>query len=168
MVDRTGILALLDSLAIRYRLYEHEAIMTIAEAENVRSMLDGPLCKCLLLTNAAGDLWLLSAHGDCRVNMGKLNKLLGSGRLSFAPPEALEASLGCKPGSATILGLANDTDRKVTAILQGELTRSERDLHFHPMENTASLGLAAEDLIRFLEHVGHSPVIVEDIDKLTS
>lgn len=165
MLAREGILALLETLGIPYRLYEHEAIMTMAEAENVRRILDGTLCKCLLLKDLGGSLRLLVTHGDCRVDMRKLADQLDGGRLSFAPPEELEANLGCKPGSATVLGLANDTGRRVTAVVQDTLLAGDRCLHFHPMENTASVGISAESLVRFLEHVGHAPVIVKDIAK---
>lgn len=168
MLTRGAVLALLDTFAIPYRLYEHEAIMTIAEAENVRRMLDGTLCKCLLLTDQGGSLRLLVAHGDFRVDMRKLADQLGSGRLFFAPPEALEANLGCKPGSATVLGLANDIENRVTAVIQDSLLSAGRDLHFHPMENTASVGFSAESLIRFLEHIRHAPVIVKGIEKQPS
>lgn len=165
MLTREGVLALLETLGIPYRLYEHEAIMTIAEAENVRRMLDGTLCKCLLLKDLGGSLHLLVAHGDCRVDMRALADQLGGGRLSFAPPEALEANLGCKPGSATVLGLANDAGGRVTAVVHDILLSGDCDLHFHPMENTASVGISAESLVRFLEYVEHTPVIVKDIAK---
>jgi len=165
MLTRDGILALLETLHIPYRLYEHEAIMTIAEAENVRRMLDGTLCKCLLLKDLGGSLYLLVAHGDCRVDMRKLANQLGGGRLSFAPPDALEANLGCKPGSATVLGLANDTESRVTAVVQDSLLSGGCDLHFHPMVNTASVGISAESLVHFLEQIGHAPVIVKEIAK---
>lgn len=168
MLFREDILTLLAELGIRHTLHEHEAVMTVAEARAVRQGLEGVLCKCLLFTDTGGSLWLLTAHADIRVDMGALARQLGCGRLSFAPPEALSENLGCKPGSSSILGLANDTGRRVTAVIQGSLLTAGQILHFHPLVNTASVGIGAEDLARFLEHIHHPPVIVDGIEKKPS
>lgn len=34
-------------------------------------------------------------------------------------------------------------------------------VYFHPFSGTASLGLSVADLLRFLNHTGHNPLIVD-------
>lgn len=168
MLFREDLLALLAQLGIRHSLHEHEAVMTVAEARAVRRGLEGVLCKCLLFADTGGSLWLLTAHADIRVDMKELARQLGCGRLSFAPPETLFETLGCKPGSSSILGLVNDTGRRVTAVIQGSLLAVGLILHFHPLVNTASVGIGTQDLMRFLDHIHHPPVIVDGIEKSSS
>lgn len=160
MLDRQDILALLASREIAFRLYEHTPVMTVAEARAVRGTLDGLLCKCLLLANAKGALWLLTVHADARPDLKQLARFLESGHLSFAPPERLADCLGCVPGAVSILGLANDTAHRVTAVIQESLLTDGADLHFHPLVNTATVGISSDGLLRFLGHTGHPPVRV--------
>ena len=163
MLSRHAILSLLEELGVDYRLHEHAAVMTVAESRIVRTTLDGLLCKCLLLAGAGGTLWLLTVEADLRVDLKKPAARLGIGRLSFAPPDALETCLGCKPGAVSILGLANDTGSRVEAVIQDTLLATEERLHFHPLVNTATVGIFPGDLSRFLAHIRHDPVVVADI-----
>lgn len=165
MLSRRDLLSLMEELGIPFRLYEHEAVYTIAEAENLCRSLDGQLCKSLLLADTQGALYLLAARGSIRVDMKALALRLQSGRLSFAPPEALQHYLGCPPGAASLLGLVNDAQRRVTAVIEEPLLYAQGDLLFHPLENTASVAIRPEALGRFLAHTGHTPIPVADISR---
>ena len=163
LYSRDQLLALLDALGIPYRLHEHEAVKTVAEARAMREGLSGTLCKCLLLADLSGQLWLVTVLADLRLDMRSLANQLKGGRLSFAPVESLKEFLGLEPGSGTIFGLINDPARRVRAVIQKDLLDTGKNLFFHPLVNTASIGVSPESVLRFLRHTGHDPVILDAI-----
>jgi Ala-tRNA(Pro) deacylase len=86
---------------------------------------------------------------------------IGTSRLSFAPPEVMEACIHTLPGSASVLGLMHDTENQVQlvidkAVLQGEYVGC------HPLVNTTSLRIRTADLEGIiLPALGHTPIIVD-------
>ena len=75
--------------------------------------------------------------------------------------EDLEQLLGVQPGSASVLGLLNDTEHRVTLVLDRAVAES-RWFGCHPCRNTSSLRLRTEDVLeKFLPHTGHVPLVVE-------
>jgi Ala-tRNA(Pro) deacylase len=62
------------------------------------------------------------------------------------------------PGAVTPFGAINDTEGRVTVVLDMEMMRHEV-LNYHPLVNTRTTSLAAKDLIKFLEATGHPPQI---------
>ena len=79
----------------------------------------------------------------------------------YATAEDLEQLLGVQPGSASVLGLLNDTEHRVTLVLDRAVAES-RWFGCHPCRNTSSLRLRTEDVLeKFLPHTGHVPLLVE-------
>lgn len=154
--------ALLDALGIPYRRVEHEAAETMEACAAISDALGARICKNLFLCNRQQTaFYLLTMPEDKPFYTKDLSRQIGSSRLSFAPPEKMEELLGCSPGSASVLGLANDAERRVHLIMDRDVAEAER-FACHPCDNTASLTIATRDLIeRFLPHVGHSFDIVE-------
>ena len=75
--------------------------------------------------------------------------------------EDLEQLLGVQPGSASVLGLLNDTEHRVTLVLDRAVAES-RWFGCHPCRNTSSLRLRTEDVLeKFLPYTGHVPLVVE-------
>jgi Ala-tRNA(Pro) deacylase len=67
--------------------------------------------------------------------------------------------LGVPAGSVTPFALINDQAHRVTVILDADMMRHER-LNYHPLENTATTGIARQDLLGFIRACGHEPRIV--------
>ena len=68
----------------------------------------------------------------------------------------MEEYLDLTPGSATILGLINDTDRTVNLIIDREILESKY-IGCHPCINTSSLKILTVDLLeKFLPYTGHT------------
>ena len=66
-----------------------------------------------------------------------------------------------QPGSASVLGLLNDTEHRVTLVLDRAVAEREW-FGCHPCRNTSSLRLRTEDVLeKFLPHTGHVPLVVE-------
>ena len=63
------------------------------------------------------------------------------------------------PNSMTPFGLINDTQRRVTVILDQQMLDAEW-VNFHPLHNAASTTLRSADLVRFIRALGHEPIVV--------
>ena len=152
--------ALLDHLHIPYSRVEHEPAMEACAA--ISDALGIRICKNLFLCNRQKtDFYLLTMPEDKPFHTKDLSAQIGSSRLSFAPPELMESMLRCTPGSASVLGLAYDTERRVRLVMD----RAVHDAAWfgcHPCKNDASLRLRTEDLLHvFLPHTGHDVTVVD-------
>ena len=154
--------ALLDELGIPYRRIEHAPAETMEVCAAVSDALGARICKNLVLCNRQQTaFYLLAMPEDKPFYTKDLSRQIGSSRLSFAPPEKMEELLGCSPGSASVLGLANDTGHRVRLVLDRDVAEAER-FACHPCDNTGSLTIRTSDLLeRFLPRVGHSYDVVE-------
>ena len=153
---------LLDSLGIEYTRADHEHVDTMAACEEIDAALGMEICKNLFLCNRQRtEFYLLTMPGNKPFQTKVLSHQLGTTRLSFAPPELMESMLRCTPGSASVLGLAYDTERRVRLVMD----RAVHDAAWfgcHPCKNDASLRLRTEDLLHvFLPHTGHDVTVVD-------
>ena len=98
--------------------------------------------------------------GDKRANVNALERRIGSARLSFGKPDLLLDVLGVTPGAVTPFALINDTARRTTVVLDGEMMASET-INFHPLRNDASTTIATPDLLDFVAALGYAPLIVD-------
>ena len=64
------------------------------------------------------------------------------------------AVLGLIPGAVSPLGILNDIERRVHVYLDREFAGSK--IGVHPNDNTATVLLKTEDLIRVLRENGHT------------
>ena len=153
---------LLDSLGIAYERVDHDAAMTMELCHAAEGVLHISICKNLFLCNRQKTaFYLLTMPGGKPFQTKVLSAQLGTTRLSFAPPELMESMLRCTPGSASVLGLAYDTERRVRLVMD----RAVHDAAWfgcHPCKNDASLRLRTEDLLHvFLPHTGHDVTVVD-------
>ena len=154
------LLARLDALGIAYRNHEHAAVFTVEEAKALRGELAGGHIKNLFLRNKKEEMWLVVAEEDKRIDLKALGERLGAGKLSFGSADRLMRYLGVLPGAVTPFGIINDTNRKVTVVLDRDLMGFD-PVNAHPLVNTMTTALAPGDLVRFLEAEGHAPLITE-------
>ncbi|MFO7296913.1 MAG: DNA-binding protein [Proteobacteria bacterium] len=160
---RADLFARLAELGIETQTVEHEPVFTVAESEKLERDLPGGHTKNLFLKDAKGKLFLVTAESHSPVNLKILHKILGCARLSFGKPELLMEVLGVAPGSVTAFALINDTEHRVTFVLDSRLMAYDT-INCHPLENTATTNIARGDLLRFIRSCGHEPLIV-DLDE---
>ena len=85
--------------------------------------------------------------------------MLGAtGRFSFGSADLLREVWGVEPGSVTPFGAINDSEGRVTVVLDAAMME-HATLNYHPLANTMTTSIAREDLVRFLEWTGHPPRI---------
>jgi Ala-tRNA(Pro) deacylase len=150
----------LDELGIAYSLHHHPATPTVKEGMKFRQSIPGVHCKNLFLRDAKKRYWLVTAPIEREIQLKELPAVIGSARLSFAQPPRLMEKLGVTPGSVTPFALINDQDTSVSVILDDWMMR-QPVLHVHPLVNTATIGVAPQDLLRFIHACGHSPCMVD-------
>jgi Ala-tRNA(Pro) deacylase len=156
---REELMAHLEGLGIETETVEHPALFTVEDSQALRGDIPGAHTKNLFLKCKKGTLWLVTALEDTPVNLKTLHHAIGSGRLSFGNAELLMEVLGLTPGSVSTFGIVNDKDARVTVVLDEGLMRHDR-INLHPLVNTATTGIARDDLIRFLKASGHPPRII--------
>lgn len=140
----------LDKLGIQYQRIDHEAAMTMEACEEINRALDDntTICKNLFLCNRQEtDFYLLLMPGDKPFKTKDLSAQIHSARLSFAKPEYMEKYLDITPGSVSVLGLMNDSDKKVQLLIDEDVMK-EPYFGCHPCINTSSLKFTTEDLMQ--------------------
>ena len=153
---------LLDSLSISYDRVDHQAMMTIAQCEEVDKSLGISICKNLFLCNQQKTkFYLLLMPGMKKFVTKEVCKLIPSPRLSFANETYMEELLNITPGSVSVMGLMNDKENRVKLLIDREVAEAEY-LGCHPCINTSSLKMKTTDVLeRFLPAVGHEYQILD-------
>jgi len=156
-----GLLRRLEELGIPQKTYRHPPVYTVEESQKLKGDLPGAHTKNLFVRDKKGAMWLLVALYDRDVDLLALARALGvSGRFSFGSADRLMRYLGVTAGSVTPFAAANDHGGAVRVALDRGLR--DYDLwNAHPLDNAMTTAVRAEDMLRFLEAVGHPPVWVD-------
>lgn len=147
---------------IEYEVTEHKAVFNMAELDEVN--LPYPECDAKNLfvrDDKRRNYYLITVKGDKRVNLKEFRKQNGTKPLTFASPEDLLAIMGLTPGSVTPLGVLNDTELKVHAFIDKDFLAEPQIIGVHPNDNTATVWLKAEELIRLMREHGNTVDAVE-------
>jgi Ala-tRNA(Pro) deacylase len=165
------LLAFLTKLGIRYQMFRHPAVLTVAAAnEHMSGMPPGLHIKNLFLKDKKKQRrWVVSVPDDAKVDLKALGKTLGAAgnNLSFASD--LTEVLGILPGSVTPLAVFNDQPLsgggglRVTSVLDRSLVASDAHtlVFVHPLHSEAPLGITSSDLVAVLHAVGHPPILID-------
>ena len=153
---------LLDTLGIDYDRVSHDAAFNMELCADVSAVLGVSVCKNLFLCNRQKtSFYLLCMPPDKPFHTKDLSAQINSSRLSFAPEDSLWELLHCHPGSATVLGLANDTEHRVQLLLDREVYDAPY-MSCHPCICTSTLKLKTSDVLtRLLPHTAHTPTVVD-------
>jgi Ala-tRNA(Pro) deacylase len=150
----------LAELGIAVSSVEHPPVFTVEDAQALRGEIAGGHCKNLFLKDKKGQVWLVVCREEADVDLKRLPPRIGAARLSFGRPELLKELLGVEPGSVTPFALINDTGHRVNVVLDAEMMRHDI-LNYHPLVNSATMSIAASDLVKFIRACGHEPRVVD-------
>ncbi|MDR6819371.1 Ala-tRNA(Pro) deacylase [Neorhizobium sp. 2083] len=154
----------LDSLNISHSTKTHPPVFTVAESESLRDEIPGGHTKNLFVKDKKDQYFVLTVEERATVDLKTVHKVIGaSSRVSFGRAEMLLDYLGVVPGSVTVFGAFNDTGRNVTFILDEDLMKHDI-INGHPLSNDATTSIGRDDLIRFLEATGHTPLVLKVTD----
>jgi len=152
--------AFLDAHGVAHRTLEHPAVFRVDEGQEIKAALPGGHTKNLFLKDAKGQIWLICALGETRIDLKRLPETIGAARLSFGSAELLEEVLGVTPGSVTLFALINDEARRVKLVLDAALLEPE-PINFHPLTNTATTAISQAGLRTFLKALDISAKVVD-------
>ena len=153
-------------LGIEYETVHHAPVFTVEEAKALRGKLEGAHLKNLFLRNRKKRMWLVVAMEDRAIDLKALGKRIGAGHVSFARPERLWTYLGVKPGAVTPFGLINDVDNAVQPVFDARIFDVD-PVQAHPLRNDMTTAISGKDLLRFVRHCGHEPLIIDVDDPST-
>lgn len=160
LLDKKGIYDLLDQYQINYETYEHAPVYTIEEMDALELPHSEAVVKNLFLRDdKKRNYYLVIMPGHKAVNLKSLSEKIPSRRLSFANEESLWELLMLKKGHVTPLGALNNTQKNVIVVFDKSLENQR--IGVHPMENTATIFIAVEDIIKLIEDHGNVVVICD-------
>ena len=156
-----AVYAFLDAHGVAYWRVDHDAAASIESCEAVEKRLGARICKNLFLCNRQKtQFYLLLMPGRKVFHTKDLTGQLGCSRLSFADADRLRQYLGASPGSAGVLGLLFDPDRRVRLVIDRDVVRQEA-FACHPCANTSSLRFSMRELLDVvLPALGHEAAYV--------
>ena len=153
----------LDDLGISYMRLDHAPALGSEEelCREIEDSLGARICKNLFLANRQRTrFYMLMIPGHKVFRSSDISKQAGSSRLHFAESEYMEDLIGCSPGSASVMGLINDSEHKVQLLVDEDVINSEY-VGCHPCINTSSLRIRSEDIFnKFVKATGHDFIIV--------
>ena len=154
----------LDKLGMSYWRTDHPDMPAgnMEACELVDAVLGVLICKNLFLCNRQRtSFYLLLMPGDKPFKTKELSSQINSARLSFGSGEEMEELLGVSPGSASVMGLMNDRDRRVRLVVDGDVLRQEY-FGCHPCVNTSSMKLRTSDVVdKYIPSTAHEMTVVE-------
>lgn len=155
------LLAFLSELGIAVKTATHPPLFTVADSQALRGEIPGGHTKNLFLRDKKERYFLLTVEEDGEVDLKTIHQVIGaSGRVSFGKPEKLLDYLGVTPGAVTAFGIVNDTENKVTIVLDAALMRHDT-INAHPLTNEATTSIGRDDLLRFINATGHEPLVLK-------
>ena len=156
MSGEERLLADLAALSIDYELHEHVAVFTVEESRGIKTDIPGVHTKNLFLRDTSGAFWLLTVPAEARIDLKRLPQAIGCKRVSFGKPDEMRRLIGIEPGSVTPLAMINALPGSISCFLDDPLA-DKQSVNVHPLRNTATIGLAGNDILRLLAHWGHEP-----------
>jgi Ala-tRNA(Pro) deacylase len=150
----------LSALGIEHHTVEHPPLFTVEQSKVLRGDQPGVHIKNLFLRDRRETMFLVVAQQDRRVDLKALGERLGVGKLSFGSAERLMKYLGVLPGAVTPLSVINDTQGRVAICLDRTILQGGK-IHCHPLVNTMTTTLQADDLLHFLRDTGHEPRLID-------
>lgn len=152
----------LDKIGIEYDLVTHSPAFTLEECAKINELINGRICKNLLLkTDSGKTIYLLMIRDDKRFVTKDVSKKLGCSRLSFASGDYMEAALDTPPGSLSITSLIFDKEKKTALAIDSDVINEEY-ICCHPSDNSATLKIRTQDILSLLmPALGIEPHIIE-------
>ncbi|MBR6503372.1 MAG: prolyl-tRNA synthetase associated domain-containing protein [Firmicutes bacterium] len=161
MLYKQEIYDLLKERGIRHEITEHKAVFNMEELEGVDLPYPDADAKNLFIRDDKHrNYYLITVKGDKRVDLKEFRKTHGTRPLTFVKPDELASIMGLIPGAVSPFGLLNDSENKVVFYIDSEFLKGSGLVGVHPNDNTATVWLKAEDLIRIIEEHGNEVHII--------
>lgn len=145
---------------ISYVITEHKAVFNMEEVNEIELPYPEWDAKNLFVRDdKKRNYYLITVKGDKRVDLKEFRSRHGLRPLSFASPDDLWTILKLMPGAVTPLGLLNDIEHRVHFYLDAAFAGNR--IGVHPNDNTATVWMSADDLMRLVRTHGNDVEYVE-------
>ena len=149
----------LTTYGVDFEVTEHPAVFNMAEVAEIPLPHPEADAKNLFVRDDKKlHYYMITVQGDKRVDLKKFRKQHGLRNLSFASAEDLRSILDLIPGAVTPLGILNDQERRVELYLDASFSEL---IGVHPNDNTATVWIKTDDLIRIITEHGNKVRVVE-------
>lgn len=156
-MNKQEICDLLNRSGVTFEAVEHKAVCNMAQLSEIEMPWPEAEAKNLFVRDDKKQRYILiTVKGEKRVDLKAFRRAHQMRPLSFATAEELMDKLGLIPGAVTPLGALNDQEGAVQAFIDRELSEEQGLVAVHPNDNTATVLLKTEDLIRVLRENGHT------------
>lgn len=161
-MNKNEIYDYLNSLNIWYEVTEHSAVFNMAEISAVDLPYPDADAKNLFVRDdKKKNYYLITVRGDKKINLKDFKRTNNTRSLSFASETDLMSIMGLIPGAVTPLGILNDEEHKVQFFLDKEFLDKPGLIGVHPNENTATVWLKTEDLMKIIREHGNELHLIE-------
>lgn len=156
MMNKQQVYDFLKNNNIDFEVTEHPAMFSMEDTCEVELPYPEADAKNLFVRDdKKRNYYLITVRGAKRVDLKEFGTEHGTRRLSFASADDLKKYIGVEPGSVSPLGLLNDEERKVKFFLDSEFKDVTGHIGIHPNENTATVWLKTDDLIKIIKDHGN-------------
>lgn len=156
MMNKQQVYDFLKNNNIDFEVTEHPAMFSMEDTCDVELPYPDADAKNLFVRDdKKRNYYLITVRGAKRVDLKEFGTEHGTRRLSFASADDLKKYIGVEPGSVSPLGLLNDEERKVKFFLDSEFKDVTGRIGIHPNENTATVWLKTDDLIKIIKDHGN-------------
>ncbi len=147
---------------IWFEVTEHKAVYNMEELASVELPYPEADAKNIFVRDdKKKNYYLITVKGNKRVDLKEFKEKYGTRRLSFASENDLMNIMELIPGAVTPFGLLNDTEKKVQFYIDKDFIGDQGIIGVHPNDNTATIWLKTNDLIKIIKSHGNVVNIVE-------
>ncbi len=158
-MNKTEIYQYLTENNIWHEITQHEAVYNMEELKAVELPYPEWDAKNLFVRDdKKRNYYLITVKGEKRVDLKEFRKQNGLRNLSFASEADLMEYMQLTPGSVSPLGLLNDPEHRVQFYLDAELAGNK--IGVHPNDNTATVWMETDDLIKLIQNNGNEVHVV--------
>lgn len=162
MMDKTEIYRFLAKIQVPYEVLEHQAVYTVQDAALLETPYTDSGAKNLFLRDdKKQNYYLITLKDEKKIDLKAFSSDNHLRRLSFAGAAELEGILGLKAGAVSPFGILNDAHRQVEVFLDSDLFLGSALVGVHPNDNTATVWLKADDLLKIIRTHGNTVKIVK-------
>lgn len=154
--------AALRQLRIPFERVDTDEAITMEDCVQIDSKLGMKMVKTLFLCSRRQTAYyLFITVGDKPFSSKAFSTALGISRVSFAPPEKMEAMLGTKIGAATVFSALLDTENQVQIVFDTDVL-AEEWYGCSDGTTTGYMKIRTDDILRvFLPFTHHTPLTAE-------
>ena len=161
-MDKQAVYRFLKENGIWHEVTEHKAVYNMAELSQIEIPYPEADGKNLFVCDdKKRSYYLITVKGDKRVDLKEFRQKHQTRALRFASAEALADILGVIPGAVTPLGVLNDSKLQTKVFLDRDFFAAPGLIGVHPNDNSATVWMKAEDLVRIIKDHGNEIEIVQ-------